>query len=200
MAVNLDRRVCRRCPISQHHIEPMQRQIGHQPLILIYMAQQPEVGLRQHRLKQTLHCQLGQAIKHTYCQPHPGLLPRIAHQPGQLLAQPKNLIGLPQRSLPRFGKRHPTPSRLEQCATQRPLELAHLRAHRLHRHAQPLGPARNTALVRYHPEVIQMAIAKTLAHRMPPLKNIMFLLNDLHSFSSFSRTSIGLSWPPYPSR
>ena len=63
-------------------------------------------------------------------------------QLGQLLAQLEDLVGLAHRRHAGLGQHQAAPGRLEQRVAQRALQLAHLGAHRLHRHVRAAAAAR----------------------------------------------------------
>ena len=154
----------RRGAVGQHHVQPVQRQVGQQAVELVLVAQQPQVRLGQHRLQQAAHHQLGQAVGDAHRQPQARRADRLAQQLGQLLAELEDLVGLAHRRQAGLGQHQAAPGRLEQRMAERALQLAHLGADGLHRHAEPRGGARDAAFLGDDPEVVQMPVVEAQAH------------------------------------
>ena len=128
------------------------------------MAQQAQVRLVQHGLEQPVHGQFGNAVRDAQAQPQRGARGGFAHTLGQLLAQGKNVVGLVQRGHARLGQHQVAALVAQQAHAQRLLQRAHLGADGLHGHVQALSGAGHAAFFGHHPEVIQMAVIKALAH------------------------------------
>ncbi len=164
VAVKLEVGVGRRGPVGEHHVEPVQGQVGQQVFEVALVAHQAQARLGQRGRQQLAHRELGQPIGNAHHQPHTALAGGVAHGGVQLLAQMKDLLGHLQRRLTGLGQHQAAPGWLEQRVTQRLLQQTHLRAHRLHRHAQAGRRVRHAAFLGRYPKVIQMLVVEILAH------------------------------------
>jgi hypothetical protein len=99
----------------------VQRQVTEQFIQFTLMAQQPQVGLRQGRLQETVHHQLGQTVGDADRQAHRRCAHRIAHERRQLLTELKDLVGLPHGCQAGLGQHQPATRGLEQGIAQRAL-------------------------------------------------------------------------------
>ena len=106
-------------PVGQHHVEPVQGQVGQQVVKLVFVAEQAQVGVLHGRGQQVAHRQLGQAVGNAHHQPHTGLAARFAHGGVQVFAEMKNLLRHFQRGLARVGERQAPACGFEQRVAQR---------------------------------------------------------------------------------
>ncbi len=111
-----------------------------------------------------MHGQFGNAVRDAQAEPQRGARGGFAHALGQLLAQGKDVVGLVQRGHARFGQHQIAAFVAQQAHAQRLLQHTHLGADGLHGHVQALGSAGHAPFLGHHPEVIQMAVIKALAH------------------------------------
>ena len=154
----------RRGAVGQHHVQPVQRQVGEQAVELVFVAQQAQVRLGQHRLQQPAHHQLGHAVGDAHRQAQARRADRLAQPLGQLLAELEDLVGLAHRCDAGFAQHQAAPGRLEQRVPQRTLELANLGTDRLHRHVEPGRGTRHAAFLGHDPEVVQMPVVEAQTH------------------------------------
>ncbi|MCY1364430.1 hypothetical protein D9M69_512310 [compost metagenome] len=164
MAVELEVGIGGRGPVGQHHVEPVQGEVGQQVVEVVFVAHQAQARLFERRGQQLAHGELGQAVGDADHEAHAALAGGVAHGGGQLFTELENLLGHLQRGVAGLGEGQAAPGGLEQRVAQRLLQQAHLGADGLHRHAQPVGGVGHAAFLGRDPEVIQVLVVQVLAH------------------------------------
>jgi len=156
-----------RCGLpSQHQVQVVQRQFAQQLLEFALMAQQPQRRRRQHRGQQRVRGQFGDAVGPPDGQACDLAAVGLANLVGDDLPELEDLLGAGVGRLARFGHRHTSAGRLEQLVSEGLLQFPHLRADGLHRHAQPLGRASETAFLGDDPGIAEVAVVQHAAIRI----------------------------------
>lgn len=135
----------------------MQRELREQRAVLALVAQQPQRRRIEHRGQERVRGELGDAVREADREPHGRLAGCRAHVVGNQPAHLEDDFRARERGLPGVGHRHAAPGRAQQLVPERFLQLAHLRADRLHGHVQPGGGACEAAFLHDDPEIVQMS-------------------------------------------
>ena len=105
---------------------------------------------------------------------------------GQGLGELEDLFRLLQGHHASFGQRQASSCGPQQLTAQVTLELAHLSAHGLYRHVQPLGSPRHAALLGHDPEVIQMTVVEAQTHIQDFMELDSFIFFFFRCFLGFN--------------
>jgi len=138
----------------------VQGQLADELVDLALMADQTQVRRIQDGRQQGVGGQFGESVGQAHRQALDALGGRLVDLVRHHLADLEDLLGAGEGGLAGLGQHQATALGLEQLMPQRSLEFPHLRADRLHRHAEPVRRAGETALLGDDPEVVQMAVVE----------------------------------------